>query len=59
MKKITISSIITILSITIGTVLMLSGNHSGEYILASGVILGMYTCYLIDLEEAKKPENQL
>lgn len=59
MKKIHISAAISILSIIIGTVLMITKNHTGDYILASGAILGMYTCYLLDTESQKHPENQL
>jgi hypothetical protein len=59
MKKITISATISILSLIIGTVLMIAENHTGEYLVASGSILGMYTCYLLDMEAQKHPENQL
>jgi len=38
---------------------MLGGNHIGEYLVSIGSIMGLYTCYLLDQEDQKKPENQL
>jgi hypothetical protein len=59
MKKISFFSILTIILISIGGVLMIGGNHLGDYITVAGAITGLYTCYLIDIQESRKPENQL
>ena len=59
MKKITSISIISILAIIIGGILIVGGNPGGDYITAIGAILGMYTCFLMDKEAQKNPENQI
>jgi len=59
MKKITAISIISLLAIILGAILMMGGNKGGDYLTVIGAILGMYTCYLMDKEALKNPENQL
>ena len=59
MKKITFISITSILSVVIGAILMVGGNHIGEYMVAAGAVIGMYTMYLLDMESAKNPENRV
>lgn len=59
MKKLNLFITLTILVLPIGTILMLGGNHIGEYLVSIGSIMGLYTCYLLDQEEQKKTENQL
>jgi hypothetical protein len=59
MKKITFISILSMLSVVLGSILMVGGNHLGDYMVVLGAVIGMYSMYLIDVEEAKKPENWL
>ena len=59
MKKLNLFITLTILVLPIGTILMLGGNHIGEYLVSIGSIMGLYTCYLLDQEDQKKPENPL
>jgi hypothetical protein len=57
MKKIAFISILSSLSFTIGVILMVGGNHLGDYMVVLGAPIGLYSMYLIDVEEAKKPEK--
>jgi hypothetical protein len=59
MKKITLISITSMLLVTIGSILMIGGNHIGDYMVASGAVIGLYSMYLLDIEAAKDPENSL
>jgi len=59
MKKITRISITSMLLVTIGSILMIGGNHIGDYMVASGAVIGLYSMYLLDIEAAKDPENSL
>jgi len=47
------------LLVTIGSILMIGGNHIGDYMVASGAVIGLYSMYLLDIEAAKDPENSL
>ena len=57
MKKITFISILSMLSVVLGSILMLGGNHLGDYMVLIGAVVGMYSMYLLDMESAKNPEN--
>jgi hypothetical protein len=59
MKKITFISILSMLSVVIGSILMVGGNHIGDYMVAAGAVIGMYSMYLLDMESAKNPENRV
>jgi hypothetical protein len=59
MKKITFISILSMLSVVLGSILMLGGNHLGDYMVVIGAVVGMYSMYLLDMESAKNPENRL
>ena len=47
------------LSVVLGSILMLGGNHLGDYMVVIGAVVGMYSMYLLDMESAKNPENWL
>ncbi len=59
MKKITFISITSMLLVVIGSILMIGGNHIGDYMVAGGAVIGLYSMYLLDIEAAKDPENSL
>jgi hypothetical protein len=59
MKKITFISIISMLSVVLGSILMVGGNHLGDYMVVIGASVGMYSMYLLDIDAAKNPENQI
>jgi hypothetical protein len=59
MKKITFISILSMLSVVLGSILMVGGNHLGDYMVVIGAAVGMYSMYLLDIDSAKKPENWL
>jgi hypothetical protein len=59
MKKITFISILSMLSVVLGAILMVGGNHLGDYMVAAGAVICMYSMYLLDIESAKNPENTL
>ena len=59
MKKITFISILSMLSVVLGSILMVGGNHLGDYMVAAGAVIGMYSMYLLDIESAKNPENTI
>jgi hypothetical protein len=59
MKKITFISILSMLSVVLGSILMLGGNPLGDYMVVIGAVVGMYSMYLLDMESAKNPENWL
>lgn len=57
MEKITLVSIISILTISIGAILIAGGNIIGDYMVVTGSVIGLYSMHLIDVEDAKKPEK--
>jgi hypothetical protein len=55
MKTLNLFIILSIVTIPIGTILMIGGNQYSDYIITTGAILGIYTMHLLDKEAAKKP----
>lgn len=57
MKTLKITSILALLTIPLGTILLIGGNTYSEPLLIIGTITGLYSMHLLDKQHSQDPEN--